>query len=1706
MSVNDKLGSLSRDSSKEDLKPPQPDKIIDTTDSQGEQLIQRCVIIQRDEKGYGLTVSGDNPVFVQSVKDNGAAARAGVQQGDRIIKVNGTLVTNSNHIEVVKLIKASSYVALTLLGRPPGQTNKPLDPPTPSLRSGSMTEKPGTPERVHVTGPQPVDPSKEREFASQKINTTLKMYEQAMQDYERLKDQYSKNPTEKLLSQIADYERMVRQLENQLKNLGVSPQDSRNAGTQSQGSPPSTIHPDRGDRAEMIKSDSKYDSEDSLENFADDSSYDSHSYPSSKGKNVAPWLGPGGPRHFKSGSMPDSFYQSEERYTRDINIERSKSDADARARQLTSSDTYPLMGKGRMDSAADLRRRVMRKSISLPLSTDEGGGGLSDRDSIESPSTSPTPSHPRNRAWGESMDQSDTNDGDTTSTGEDMKVMTPSSSPPPERGLPINAAFRPQQTNIMCAEDDDFTSDDDHLEERNAFHILSTLETRPHLYQPREQQGPFSDLNVLKNKPAHLAVFLHYLISNSDPSPLFFYLVTDSYQQQTGNAKEMKKWAYEIHSTFLVPNAPLKLNIEENVILAADKVLERGTEEQLRNIFNKPRDVAQNDIRELLADFRRTGDLGLSSIYGAHELKDEYMDRNNELKIAEKYLAPHLERLVDDRQDRAQAMASALTTFLRSVGITKVGQTSNVLERCPSFVAKDKRFTSFMGLKKNVKKVFSVRGHSFMPQHYSQTTFCVYCHNIIWGIGYQGYQCKDCKCDIHKQCLDVLEEPCVGKRKRPSTAVYMREQISSLLGPGSGAEKKTPSSLVPPKTPGPEDETVSPSAASSRTAFYIQAGKKEEEPDLAAAQDNKYVKRVIQKFESPPEPEANSSATTAAFTKADGEPEKTTEVKRSESLRGRPFSSAIKRRQTKSDVDKDEDALKTALAGTVDSSSSSSLSQRSDDLTVEPTSGEHDSDFDVETSMPPLEKLVPREMYKKLKPKERKRQEVMNELFYTERAHVRNLKVMERVFRVPMINAGFADLANLLFVNLPRVIELHCELNNKMRAIAKEHPLVKAVGDILLSRFEGEAGKEFQEEVATFCQKQSYALDTFKNRRRKDQKLASFLIEAEAHPQCRRLELQSLIPQQMQRLTKYPLLIENLMKHTSVNDEDQEKLQKALKLSKDILTHVNKTMADFENHQKLLDLAKRIDRKAMDNYAVLQEYKNIDLTNYTLIYDGSLTWRVNRTKSIDLHAVLLNDILMLLQKQDEKLVLKCHSMVVGKEDTKFTHSPIIKLTNLLTRNVATDKKAFFLVSTSAVGPQIYELAAMTAEEKKKWFKHITEAAEAHKSREKENPLQRRRHARVATNDSGRIQEEKEEKPGDESSLNRAKSQSVESLDNLDRNEVVQVTDQPQLVQPAEVVVTEKVMQRADSVMLTPHESLKKKDQQIRQALQDKQRITAEILQIEPAEFENVAELACALEGEKEAKELILGSILQTNRLTALVSDALRVDKDTPPEQATVRVENKQLYLSLPADKLNAITRSLSEALTQLLTVMSKSDKEKEDLRLKVKEMDDLRDQIKAINEMMVMMNLGGGSSGSRPQSFISEASTASEVEEQPTVVTSSEDSVGLASSPTKMSIASHPDTQPGKDDSDDDDNNSSDSDNEHKEDDKDDATVVADSEHSETVTESVNTPGGKGAEDSDNEDFHDSEEQAKGSDSSEEEELVDAPSIPDNSDQTVKDS
>ena len=69
----------------------------------------RTLIVSRDPvTGYGLTLSGDQPVFVQTVKPGGAADRAGVKENDLILKVNGQpVITDASHNEVVAMIQGN---------------------------------------------------------------------------------------------------------------------------------------------------------------------------------------------------------------------------------------------------------------------------------------------------------------------------------------------------------------------------------------------------------------------------------------------------------------------------------------------------------------------------------------------------------------------------------------------------------------------------------------------------------------------------------------------------------------------------------------------------------------------------------------------------------------------------------------------------------------------------------------------------------------------------------------------------------------------------------------------------------------------------------------------------------------------------------------------------------------------------------------------------------------------------------------------------------------------------------------------------------------------------------------------------------------------------------------------------------------------------------------------------------------------------------------------------------------------------------------------------------------------------------------------------------------------------------------------------------------------------------------------------------------
>ncbi|XP_045899903.1 rho guanine nucleotide exchange factor 1b isoform X4 [Micropterus dolomieu] len=371
--------------------------------------------------------------------------------------------------------------------------------------------------------------------------------------------------------------------------------------------------------------------------------------------------------------------------------------------------------------------------------------------------------------------------------------------------------------------------------------------------------------------------------------------------------------------------------------------------------------------------------------------------------------------------------------------------------------------------------------------------------------------------------------------------------------------------------------------------------------------------------------------------------------------------------------------------------------------------------LEFEQDPPNWRELASSESLSSLSKKETKRQEVINELFATEHAHVRMLSVLQMVFSKPLEREELLTSTELsaIFPNLDEIIEMHYNFYENLKKLRLDDKfIVKSISTTVLNRFGGTEGEWFQKLTARFCSHQSWALDQIKSRQRREPRFNSFILEAESKPQCRRLQLKDIIPIEMQRLTKYPLLLENIAKSTE-DPTERERIQQSAECCRKILNHVNEEVKVMENLLNLKDYQRRLDTSGLKpSIELYTEYKNIDLTQKKMLYEGPLTWKVTKEKAIEVQCVLLGDLLVLLQRQDDKMVLKCQSKSnIAVQEGKQMLSPIIKLDSVFLREVATDRKAFYVIFTWDSGAQIYELVAQSVGERKIWTDVIKSAVD-----------------------------------------------------------------------------------------------------------------------------------------------------------------------------------------------------------------------------------------------------------------------------------------------------------------------------------------------------------------------------------------------------------
>ncbi|KAK7511818.1 CNH domain-containing protein [Phyllosticta citriasiana] len=368
---------------------------------------------------------------------------------------------------------------------------------------------------------------------------------------------------------------------------------------------------------------------------------------------------------------------------------------------------------------------------------------------------------------------------------------------------------------------------------------------------------------------------------------------------------------------------------------------------------------------------------------------------------------------------------------------------------------------------------------------------------------------------------------------------------------------------------------------------------------------------------------------------------------------------------------------------------------------------------------------VSKEVADSISEKEKKRQEVISELMYTERDFVKDLEYLRDFWMKPLRNPATSPIPEhrrekfirTVFSNCQDVYKVNARMAESLTRRQQIEPVVKNVGDIFL---------EFVPMFGPFIKygaNQLFGKYEFEHEKRTNPAFARFVDEVERMKESRKLELNGYLTKPTTRLARYPLLLENVLKYTAEDNPDHKDIPKAITLIREFLSKVNVESGKAENHFNLVQLNRDLKFRP-------GEYVDLKLTeeNRQLVFKGALKKSpTENTSDIQAylfdHAVLLVRIKTVNKKEEMKVYKKpipLELLVITQMDeilpkqgiTKRPSSSLIPGANKTSLNTGakteSQKQAGYPITFKHLGKGGYELTlyASTQISQEKWMKHI----------------------------------------------------------------------------------------------------------------------------------------------------------------------------------------------------------------------------------------------------------------------------------------------------------------------------------------------------------------------------------------------------------------
>lgn len=249
------------------------------------------------------------------------------------------------------------------------------------------------------------------------------------------------------------------------------------------------------------------------------------------------------------------------------------------------------------------------------------------------------------------------------------------------------------------------------------------------------------------------------------------------------------------------------------------------------------------------------------------------------------------------------------------------------------------------------------------------------------------------------------------------------------------------------------------------------------------------------------------------------------------------------------------------------------------------------------------------------------RQKVLYEFLVTERGYLDDLAVLANVFLYPsqLQNVLSGSESSTIFSNLESLITVNVQFFHSLFTHA----------DAFVTNKDLPLGQLFVTSVNFFMiyteycmnQPQSFALLEEVQQRSAVKK---FFDDCSKDERCRGLFINSFLIKPTQRICKYPLLLQDILKHTPPHHPDHAALTTALEKVKSILDTINERKRVSEASAKLIEISSQLEGCDVDLIAPTRR----------LIKEGLLEIALKpKAKPQEMNVFLFNDMIVFAQKK-----------------------------------------------------------------------------------------------------------------------------------------------------------------------------------------------------------------------------------------------------------------------------------------------------------------------------------------------------------------------------------------------------------------------------------------------------------------------------------------